>query len=100
MNYYHVHFVLEKWKLGKKGHGSYYGGCVNGCFISSSEYDKNVLAKQLNTRKPIQEIVERLEEEKKNNIDWLTIESLYYDGKVVGLEDAIEICKEVGRTNE
>lgn len=93
-------FCSGKVEIRQKGHGSYYGGCVNGCFISSSEYDKNALAKQLNTRKPIQEIVERLEEEKKNNIDWLTIESLYYDGKVVGLEDAIEICKEVGRTNE
>lgn len=53
-----------------------------------------------NTRKPMQEIVERLEEEQKNNIDWITIESLYYDGKVAGLEDAIEICKEVGGMNE
>ena len=40
-------------------------------------------------------IVERLEEEQKDCIDWITIESLYYDGKVAGLEDAIDIVKGV-----
>lgn len=55
-------FCSGKVEIRQKGHSSYYGGCVNGCFISSSEYDKNVLAKQLNTRKPMEEIVKRLEE--------------------------------------
>lgn len=60
-------FCSEKVEIRQKGYGVYYGGCVNGCFISSSEYDKNVLAKQLNTRKPMQEIVKRLERENEHS---------------------------------
>ena len=84
-------FCSGKVEIRQKGHSSYYGGCVNGCFISSSEYDKNVLAKQLNTRKPMQEIVERLEE-RKNRPPELEYRHLNF-------EEAIEIVKEVGGMN-
>lgn len=91
-------FCSGKVEIRQKGHGSYYGGCVNGCFISSSEYDKNVLAKQLNTRKPMQEIVEKLEEEIVTSVpeDKLETRAKYWNA---GLGRAKVIVKEVGGMN-
>lgn len=89
-------FCSGKVEIRQKGHGSYYGGCVNGCFISSSEYDKNVLAKQLNTRKPMQEIVEKLEEYMPRDIELSHERYLQY----LALDKAIEIVKEVGGMND
>ena len=91
-------FCSGKVEIRQKGHSSYYGGCVNGCFISSSEYDKNVLAKQLNTRKPMQEIVEKLEEEIVTSVpeDKLETRAKYWNE---GLGRAKVIVKEVGGMN-
>lgn len=68
-------------------------------------YLKEKLYRQFNTRKPMQEIVERLEEEK--GIAFLTIantgnkiKDIVYDEVMVYLNTSIEIVKEVGGMNE
>lgn len=52
---------------------------------------------QWNTRKPMQEIVERLEEELDDCRNWSDIEEDYYLGMCQGLQYAICHVKEVGR---
>lgn len=66
---------------------------------NDSEYEE--AAKYWNTRKPMQEIVERLEEVKEERMEVAqhTLD-LVPDGQVWGLRKAIEICKEVGGMND
>lgn len=99
-------FCSGKVEIRQKGHSSYYGGCVNGCFISSSEYDKNVLTKQLNTRKPMQGILEKLQDELElsGKEKVRTIDNPYQFRRVQGYSDgiavAIDFVREVGGMNE
>ena len=70
----------------------------------TEEYLREKLYRQFNTRKPMQEIVERLEEEK--GIAFLTlantgnkIKDIVHDEVMAYLNTAIEIVKEAGGMN-
>jgi hypothetical protein len=94
-----------------KGYGLLYGRCMNGCFVSRSENSKNYLIEKLNTRKPMQEIVERLEELFKYNSEQADI---YIDGEGAYMREkkemymdrancygvAIRTVREVGGMND
>ena len=75
--------------------------CLNcGCFMDDK--DKDNLIKRVNTRKPMERIVERLEELDDLTLDQFnrsmagTYEHDFADGKSCGLELAIEIVEEEG----
>ena len=79
-------------------------GCKNCCDIEPITRvceSKEEAIKLWNTRKPMQEIVERLEEVKEERMEVAqhTLD-LVPDGQVWGLRKAIEICKEVGGMND
>ena len=74
----------------------YYWHPFNGCFLDANHVTNNEKRiKAWNTRKPMQNIVERLREKAK--------EPMYQhhgDNYYVGIYDAIEIVKEEGGLNE
>lgn len=74
----------------------YYMVSCSKCGLTmASQVDKEGVVRKWNTRKPMQEIVERLEEAKVCIVDDYTEE--YED--MVFLEEAIEIIEEVGGTD-
>lgn len=69
----------------------YYVSCSKeGCVVMTNSYTEEKAVEVWNTRKPMQEILERLEEDR--NYDRPIYEADYFDG----LDLAIEIVKEVG----
>lgn len=72
------------------------------CGLFIEDKDKENLIKRINTRKPMEQIVERLEELDDLTLDQFnrsmagTYEHDFADGKSCGLELAIEIVKEEG----
>lgn len=85
------------------------GGCITKveCFcgasienVGSIPYKENIV-KQWNTRKPLQEIVDRLEETKKEINRWDSDKHyIYKEGADWMGEKAIDIVKEVGGMND
>ena len=75
-------------------HHRYYHHEINGCLFDDYEFFEEDFEKW-NTRKPMQEIVERLEEECKEyrNSDWLLRDKAI---KVGTMTTAMDIVKEVG----
>lgn len=91
-------FCNEELEIVGKGH--YFAHKTNGCILQHLcfEIDDDEAVKRWNTRKPIDDIVERLEEAR-----FWTASSFDEDGycnddsqEVVYLDKAIEIVKEVG----
>lgn len=82
-------------RIAQKDFGLYYGYCVNRCFKSYSKNIKADLVEKLNTRKPMQDIVERLEVYPHGNY----IDD-YGQGFSVAMNIAIDLVKEVGGMND
>lgn len=81
-------------------HHRYYHHEINGCLFDDYEFFEEDFEKW-NTRKPMQEIVERLEEEKDSCYkEWLETPLSYEYGKYKESKRICELVKEVGGMNE
>lgn len=91
----HCPFCSEELEVVGKGH--YFAHKTNGCILQHLcfETDDEEAIKTWNTRKPMQEIVERLEDAKRGFCGG-SLQTVYYQNGVI---DAIEIVKEVGGMN-